>query len=227
MDKQKVLSIGVLVLLVAALGGYMMFGKSKTEKSVAANSSAVAKVNGVPITEAAFNAQLGTTLANLNAQGVEATSTEQMNEVKNQVLDDLINNELVNQGIAQAGITVKPEDVNTQYLALVSQLGGQDKMNAQIKQASTTEAQVRSNIEQQMKIQAFLLKNIDVNLATVTDKEVSDYYKANTQGQKNVPALKDVSAQIKQQLVSAKQQQLILNFISTLRAKATIEKNLK
>lgn len=221
------LSVGVLVLLVAAVGGYLLFGKAKTEKPVAAQAVTVAKVNGVAITQAELDTQVSTTLANLNAQGIQATTTEQLAQVKNQALDDLINNELVNQGIAADGITVKSEDVNSQYLALVTQLGGQDKMNAQIKQASTTEAQVRSNIEKQMKIQAYLSKNIDLNSANVTDKEVSDYYKANTQGQKNVPALKDVSAQIKQQLVAAKQQQLILNFIAALKAKATIEKDLK
>jgi hypothetical protein len=227
MDNQKMLSVGVLVLLVAAVGGYLLFGKAKTEKPVAAQAVTVAKVNGVAITQAELDTQVSTTLANLNAQGIQATTTEQLAQVKNQALDDLINNELVNQGIAADGITVKSEDVNSQYLALVTQLGGQDKMNAQIKQASTTEAQVRSNIEKQMKIQAYLSKNIDLNSANVTDKEVSDYYKANTQGQKNVPALKDVSAQIKQQLVAAKQQQLILNFIAALKAKATIEKDLK
>lgn len=227
MDKQKLLSIGAFVLVVLALGGYMIFGKKKTSEPVVTVSPTVATVNGVNITEDQFNSQLATSIAALKAQNQDVTSPDKLSQIRTQVLNDLVNNELVNQGIVQAGITVAPADVDAQYSALVTQVGGADKMLAQLAQASTTEAAVRANIAKQLAVQAYLVKNVDVSKVTVTDAEIAKFYKDNTTGQTNVPALKDVSAQIKQQLLANKQQELVLAFISTLRAKAQVQTSLK
>ena len=97
-------------------------------------------------------------------------------------------------------------------------------MKTQLTVANITEAQLRENIARQIAIQAYLLKNIDSASITVTDKEISDFYTEYSKTQTaKVPSLKDLTAQIKQQITTNKQQVLVNAFILSLRAKAKIE----
>ena len=223
MDKDKILSIGAVVLVVVAVALYGFFGMKKSETPVVADAPSVAKVNGVAIAKTDYDTQLASAIAAYKAQGVNVDDPARLTEIKTQVLNDLVNNELVMQGITAAGITAAPADVETQYQAILTQAGGIDKLKTQMVTANITEAQLRENIAKQLRVQDYLLKNVDVSTLTVTDAEIEKFYKDNSVGQTNVPPLKDVKEQIKQQLLTTKQQELINKFIETLRAKAQIE----
>lgn len=227
MNKEKIVSIIILVLVVGGIVGFAMFGSKKTETPVAMTAEPVATVNGVDLTQADFDSQLASAITSLKAQGTDTTSTSSVTAIKQQVLDNMIANELVNQGVAKTGIKASDADVEAQYQALVTQAGGADKFQAQLATANLTDAQLRANIAKQLTIQAFLLANISTSSATVTDAEVKKFYDDNAKGQTGVPAFKDVSAQIKQQLILNKQQLLVNDFIAKLKATATITTNLK
>ena len=228
MNKEKILSIGALVLLIVAVSLYGVFGTKKADK-VAQNSavSSVATVNGVPITEAAFDAQLALATSTLKSQGTDVISPDKLAQIKTQVLNDLINTEIVNQEISKAGIKATPEQVESQYQVVIQQIGGADKLAAQLATANMSDATLRLNIAKQIAIQAYLLQNIATSSITVSDAEIKKFYDDNTKGQKDVPPLKQLSAQIKQQIINTKQQTLVNDFVASLRAKAKVETTLK
>ena len=229
MNKEKVLSIVVLVLVVAAIAGFAMFG-SKKKAPVAQTTTpevVVAKVNDVPITQSQYDQQLALALNALKAQGVDTNNADNMAKIRTQVLNDLIGNELVAQGVANAGIKPTPSEVEAQYQAVVQSVGGAANLKAQLASSSMSDAQLRDNIAKQLAIQAYLLKNIDMSSATVTAAEIKKFYTDNTKGVKNPPTLKSVTEQIRQQLLASKQQLLVATFVNSLKAKAKIETNLK
>lgn len=224
MDKEKIISIGAVVLVVGAIALYGFFGTKKSDKTpVVAEAPSVAKVNGVAIPKATFDTQLASALAAYKAQGIDVDKEENLTLVKNQVLNDLISNELVMQGIAKAGIKPTAQEVEVQFQAVLTQAGGADKLKTQLVTANLTEEQLRENLSRQLAVQAYLVKNVDISSITVTDAEIATFYKDNVSTQKDAPKLKDVSEQIKQQLLNTKQQELINKFVESLKAGAQIE----
>ncbi len=84
-----------------------------------------------------------------------------------------------------------------------------------------------------------MLANIEPAKVAVTDAEVKKFYDDAVTAQKEadkklpkdqkpqpIPALKDISEQIKQQLTLQKQQAEVVAFVAALRAKASIETTL-
>jgi hypothetical protein len=227
MSKQKIGAIVVVLLVVAGVAYATLHKKGavavKTETTTA---DAVAVVNGVTIARSAYDTQLASAQASFKAQGVDTSAPEKMTEIKTQVLNDMIANELINQAVVGAGIKVTPEEVEAQFQAITKQAGGAEQLKTQMTAANITEAQVRDNILKQLGVQKYLLQNIDINSATTSATEIKAFYDANTKGVKNPPKLKDVSDQIKAQLIASKQQLLVTAFIASLRAKADIKTSL-
>ncbi len=235
--KKRVTTVAVLALVIlSAIGGYLIFGKNKigsTTDNKAAAVTSVATVNGTSIPKATYDTQLANAIASYKSQGVDvAVDATKLAQVKTQVLNDLINNELLIQGALNVGIKTTPEEVEKQFQTVLTQSGGAEGLKAALAQNNLTEAQFRDNISKQLAVQTYLLANIDIKSITVTDAEIAqfyaDYSKAQTAASSTikVPSLKDLSEQIKQQLVSNKQQTLITNFVASLREKAKIETTL-
>lgn len=212
----------ILVVIILAVAGYFMFGKKTADVKV----EGVATVNGVVIPKSEFDTQLA---AAIKAQNIDATNTTAIAQVKAQLMESLISNELVNQGIKATGIKATSDEIEKQFQAILTQTGGADKLKEELVKANITEEKLRENISKQLEIQAYLLKNIDASKITVSEKEIAQFYADYSKSQKAtdakavVPALKDLSEQIKQQITSNKQQALIVSFIATLRAAAKIE----
>jgi hypothetical protein len=225
----------VVLVIVLVVGGYMIYGPSKTGVSSNENATStaatttvsVATVNGVAISKAVYDAQVASAVATYASQGVNATSTENEAKIKTQVLESLINNEVLVQNVAAAKVQVKPADIETEFQKVVTQSGGAEGLKTALTQNNLTEDQLKANIAKQLETQNYLLANIDIKTIKVTDAEIAkfyaDYSKAQKDaGQKTVPALKDLSTQIKQQLTANKEQELVNAFVATLRAKATV-----
>jgi hypothetical protein len=218
----KKIVITLVILVILAVVGYYAF-KHGGAGSVSAQS--VATVNGVAILKSDFDTQLTSALA---SYGVSAASTtpDQLAQVKAQVLDSLINNEVLNQAVKAAGITASSTEVETQYQSLVTQNGGADGLKAALAKNNMTDAQLRINIANQLAAQTYLLQNINVSLITASDAEVAAFYAQYSAQQKaagaTVPALATLSAQIKQQIITNKENTAVTSFVATLRAKATI-----
>ncbi len=225
MSKEKLFSIVALVVLIVGVALYGVFGLKKGGQTAEAQDN-VALVNGVGIPRATFNQQLAQATSTLKAQGQDVSSDTALTTIKNQVLDSLINNELINQEITKAGIAPTSAQVDAQYQAIVTQVGGQDKLKTQLQTAGLSDAQLHDNIRKQLAIQMYLQKNIATSTYAVSEKEITDYYNQNVKGQKNAPTLKTIHDQIVQQLTNTKQQAAVNAFVASLRSKAQIQTSL-
>ncbi len=230
MDKNKWISVGVVALVVLGIVLLAVFaGKGKTTNPLNTKTAVadyVATVNGVGIPRAEFNIQLALATTTLKGQGVDVENADKLSQVKTQVLNDLISNELVSQAIVKAGIKPTPEAVEAGFQDVLKQSGGAEGLKAGLLQANLTEAGLRENITKRLAAQTFLLQNIDTSSTTATTVEINQFYKDYSKAQPadtKVPALKDLSDQIKQQIIANKQQSLVNAFLETLRAKADVK----
>lgn len=210
-------------MIVAGGVGYMVYGKSNKEVAVAQPVEKVATVNGVEIAKSAYESQLASAITTLKARGVNTDDATQLTQIKNQVLTDLINNEVLNQAVKASGVTATADEVEKQVQSLVAQVGGADKFAGELVKANLTEAQLRDNISKQLAAQKYLLTKVDVSKAVASEEEITKFYNDNVKGQAGAPALKDVKEQIRQQIVNTKQQQLVLAYVETLKVGAKIE----
>ncbi|MFA5888778.1 MAG: SurA N-terminal domain-containing protein [Candidatus Paceibacterota bacterium] len=228
MDKNKIISIIVVVVVVLAVAGFFMFRGDKINNPTSGNPESVATVNGVTISKTVYDAQLTSAISSYKTQGIDVTKADELAKIKTQVLNNLIDNELVSQGIVSSGIKVDDADIEKQIQDIIKQTGGADKFQVELTKANLTEAQLRDNISKQLTLQKYLEANVDVSKITVSDTEISEFYKQYSDAQKTassttkVPALKELSDQIKQQITSNKQQALINDFVASLRSKAQI-----
>lgn len=223
MSKEKIIAGVVAVVIVAGGVGYMVYGKSNKEVAVAQPVEKVATVNGVEIAKSAYESQLASAITTLKARGVNTDDATQLTQIKNQVLTDLINNEVLNQAVIASGVTATADEVEKQVQALIAQVGGADKFAGELVKANLTEAQLRDNISKQLAAQKYLLTKVDVSKAVASEEEITKFYNDNVKGQTGAPALKDVKEQIRQQIVNTKQQQLVLAYVETLKVGAKIE----
>ncbi len=225
-----------LALIVLIGGGYLLYGRNKTEDKggvtnnnpVPATVAGVATVNGVVIPKSTYDIQLSNAIASYKAQGIDVTNADKLSQSKKQVLTSLVNNELLFQNVLAAGIKTTPEDVEKQFQLIVTQSGGADAFKAQLAKNNLTEAQLRENVSKQLAIQTYLSQNVYTKSIKISDAEIKKFYddyskQQKASGQKTVPTLKSLSAQIKQQLTSNKQQEMVASFVTSLQAKAKIQ----
>jgi peptidyl-prolyl cis-trans isomerase SurA len=228
MDKNKIVPVLVAVLFFGVVGFFVFKGSGVKDLSKVPVEK-VATVNGVDISKTAYDAQLALLTSSLKAQGIDVEAADRVAQIKTQVLNDLINNELVNQGIVSSGVKATNEEIQAQLQSIITQAGGVDAYKAELTKANMTETQLLDNISKQIAIQKYLAANVDTSKITVTDLEISQFYTEYSNAQKTasstvkVPALKDLSEQIKQQIITNKQQILINDFLASLKAKATVD----
>src|ERR1035437_3289400 len=88
-NKNKII-IAILVLAVIVVGVYFAMKGGKTGSVADDKSASVATVNGVAIPKATFDTQMASAVASYQAQGIAATSTAELTQIKTQVLDNQI-----------------------------------------------------------------------------------------------------------------------------------------
>lgn len=140
--------VATFVLLIALL---VIIDKPVNDSS----KGAVALVNNVKITKE----QLYTTMLD---NGGKST------------LDNLIQDELVKQAAAKAGITVTAQDVDAELAAIKKQMGSEEMFRQTLEQYGMTEDKVK----EQLHMQAALKKLLADQLA-VTDDAIKAYYDQN------------------------------------------------
>lgn len=184
----------------------------------------VARVNGETITREAYNEAFDGLRANLEAQGVDLSNEELQTQMRQQVINSLVENELLRQAAVAGNFSATEADVQGEYDALATQLGGADVLMSQMASVGLTDEALRDDIQDQLTIRSYLLANIDESSLTVSEEEITAYYnEVAALGSEDVPPLKDVRDQIAQQLRLEKEQLAVTALIATLRADAEVE----
>lgn len=160
--------------------------------------------------------------ASVNSQPISrfAVIKELEKEGGKSVLDNLVTNSLVLQEAKKEKVTVTEAEITAQINKITDNLksSGQDLDSALAAQGMT-----KADLHDQVKLQLLVQKMAGKDI-TVSDQEISDYFKQNQstypKGQKLDQTLKD---QIKDTLTQQKTTDAIQTWIASLKSKAKIQ----
>jgi len=222
--QQKTVLISIVGVLVIAAGAWFLFsnGGISPQNGTQEISDTVARVNGEEITrtelensEAQIAAQQGVDVTSLNAANRE--------QLRVQALDTLIANTLIQQAVANSGLTATEADIDAQ----IETIKGQFQDDAQFQEAllgqGLSEADLREQVRREVVTQAYLAQTLDFTSITVSDEEVNALYEQEAAAVEDVPPLEDVRDQIESFVIQQKQQELLAAHIQELRLAADIE----
>lgn len=147
------------------------------EDKVASNDK-IAVVNGVNISSKDFERELDFYMARVSQQGRQIPDS-MLPKLKNDILNNLIDRELLYQESQKMKITVNPDAVANQLASIKQRFQNPAEFEAAIKQLNLSEADIQSQISRDMAIRELIDKQV-VQKVVVTDEETKAYYDANT-----------------------------------------------
>ncbi len=139
-----------------------------------ASEGKVAIVNGSAITLKDFNREINNVRQRLASRG-KPIDDSQLQAIKNEVLEGLINGELLYQESKRKAIKVEEVAINEQLGTLKKRFPSEDEFKTALNKMNLSEADIRSQIKKGLAIQQFITKHI-AEKVTVSDKEPRAYY---------------------------------------------------
>jgi peptidyl-prolyl cis-trans isomerase C len=137
----------------------------------------VAVVNGSAIKYAEYKQELDSTYMQFHETGqlVDGSMYEQL---KDEILESLINLRLLYQHSQTKGIQVTDSEVDAYYRSRVAKYPSMSDYKKSIKEAGLTEADIKTRIHRTLGAQKYVDEHI-IPKAVVSDEEVRAYYDAN------------------------------------------------
>jgi peptidyl-prolyl cis-trans isomerase C len=166
-NKLPVLTFGAILLLMLSVG--MAFSEEK--KPVVKK---LAVVNGVVITKVDFDRKLHQVKQHMLRRGQEI-SDDRLAEIKTDVLETMINEELLFQESRNKGITVEPEAIATDLKRIKKGFATDADFKKLIAESGLTEAELQSDIERGHVINK-LIDNQIAALIVIPDQEIRTFY---------------------------------------------------
>jgi len=139
----------------------------------------VAVVNGVVISRIQFDKELKAQLQRKSQQGGQI-SDEQMTELKNELLEGLIEREILAQESQNAGIKISDQKVNDQMTAIKKRFPNEEEFKKALAGMGLTEEEVREQIQHGLAIRELIDQKV-ANKVVITDEETKAYYDGNPQ----------------------------------------------
>lgn len=219
------------LILLAALGGGAYYYQQSQNVDGEANTEmneAVAKVNGVEVERRNYEQSLEELTTAFSQQGLDVADAAVKAQMEEQALRGAVNKELLVQEAAKEGLTVSDEDVEIEYQKVVASVGGIEVLAVALNSMGRSEAELREDLKEQLIIDRFVKDKTKYEELSVSDEEIETYYnEVSTTNAGEVPPLEEVKEALRSQLLFQKQQQVVSEFIESLRATATIEIILK
>lgn len=106
-----------------------------------------ATVNSKPISQADYDKQIQLTQDAMKAQGLDLNSEEgkaTLDQLRTDILDQMIENELMRQAAESEGIKVTEADITSRVEEIKTQVGGAEVFNTSLKQANLSETDFRN-----------------------------------------------------------------------------------
>jgi peptidyl-prolyl cis-trans isomerase C len=159
--------------------------------SCAAPSSgggAVAVVNGKNISEVDYNKQVKLVQDSMVQQGVDITTQDgkdAINQMKQDLLSQIIDMELIRQAAAAQGIKVTDADVNARVDQTKKDAGGDAAFQNSLKQAGLTETDYRDLIVKDQITYERLYQQVAKDVPTTADQVRARHILVNTQQEAN------------------------------------------
>jgi peptidyl-prolyl cis-trans isomerase C len=139
----------------------------------------VAVVNGVTISKDTYDRELNFFVRRA-APGGQQIPDVQMAQMKNDVLESLIDRELLFQESKKKGVQVKSEAVSDQLQKIKQRYPNKEEFNKLLSNMGLTESDVQKQIERGMAIQELIDKEVTEKIK-VSDEETKSFYDKNPQ----------------------------------------------
>jgi peptidyl-prolyl cis-trans isomerase C len=136
-----------------------------------------AVVNGVVITRAHYDKELKVHMERVSRQGRQI-SDDQLTELKNEVLDGLIEREVLYQQSQKAGINVDDQKVDEQLAGIKKRFPNDADFQKALTSMNLTEAEVRTQIKRGLAIRGLIDREV-ADKIVVTEEETKAYYTDN------------------------------------------------
>lgn len=232
--RQMMKQYGIAFLIVALMGGalwYMLEKQGRVETGIFDKITALVrpepaavKVNGEKIAQSLYQKNYEQLALQAASQGADAADPATAEQIKKQAIDVLVNSALLKQAARNAGIVVTPEQITERYQGIVDAQGGEEALAARMAELMITKEGLMSDIEDEILIQTHLDTAVDLKSIDVTKEEVDAFYKSVTSNPEvKVPPLEEVREQVEQEIRYGKQQELIGEYIETLKKDAKVE----
>ncbi len=145
--RKLILMVSVLVATLA------LSGCNNLPFQLPGQADAAATVNGKTITRVDYERQVTLATTYLKNQGVDDTTADgkqTLATMREELLDQMIDQEIINQAAAKEGVTVTNEDIDKQIADTVLQAGGQDKLDAWYVTSGFTKEEYRQAVREQL-----------------------------------------------------------------------------
>ena len=136
-----------------------------------------AVVNGTIITQAELDSQMKIVMDRLRASG-RLPEPSQVDQIRSQVLENLIARELLYQESQKRGIKISEEEVNQQLIKLKAQFPNEAEFNNALNRMNLTEASIREKLERDLALRKLIDDEITPKV-TVSDSEIRAFYDNN------------------------------------------------
>jgi peptidyl-prolyl cis-trans isomerase C len=145
------------------------------EKAISGDK--VATVNGSVIDRGDFNREMDNVQQRIEKQGRQLDDS-QLEKVKNETLENLINRELLYQEGKKRGIKIESKAVDDQFGNLKKQFPSEEEFKDTLGKMNLSEGALKSELTRRLTIQKFIEDEI-VKKTVVSEKDTKTYYDEN------------------------------------------------
>jgi len=211
--KNPIIWIGILLLIGGA--GYWAVTSGVSEEFVAI-------VNGEGIEKRLLDLRFTQLTANYKTQGITLADEDTI-QLREQILEDMINERLLIQYAKEQGIPEQEELVEQEYRLILSQFENEEELKKQLSNNNTSIQDIRISISEQFMIRELASQQAEQENIEVSQEEIQQAYDVAAAGGTEVPPLEEVQEQVKEFVRQQKISQLIEVLLEQLRNRGSIE----
>ena len=167
--KMIIIGVAAIVIAIALSVGLYLLQSSGT----LGNGGVAARVNNSPITTKQLDASVEK-LRIQNPQIFTASSGISSAQIRNTLLDELINEQLITQEAKNRGVNITDAQVNKQVDAIKKQYSSQQQFDEKLKQQGYTLETLKTQLKYQLIGQGIAEKLVPDS--SVSDQEIQAYY---------------------------------------------------
>jgi len=170
----------ILILMAAffIISFFYGFGKYKSNQGQTQNiGNNLADVNGIPITYNHWLKTFQNTVSRYDNDTLSNMDQLAINALKNNVLKQMINSELLLQQASNDKITIPGDEINSEIDKIKNNFGSEEEFDSILKANNITLSQLKEDIERNLMINR-LLENTK-NKIVISDEELKKYFDEN------------------------------------------------
>ncbi|BAC12500.1 SurA N-terminal domain-containing protein [Oceanobacillus iheyensis] len=191
-----------------------------TDEEVVDKKESVVVVNGTEVNGTTYNAAYSLVKSMMHQSGQDTSDLEAL---KDQTVDFLVEQELMLQEANNAGIEVTDKELEEELKAY-KESANEGQFTTMLEQLNMTEENFKHQLRYDLTTMEYVEQEFEVE---VTDKEVEELYNQMTeQSEGEAQELSEVEDQIRAQIEQQKQQQQYAQKVEELKESAEIDKKI-